>query len=287
MLLAFSTPSDLRKCAHNLDRCDEDCLVFYQATPNNMDQKPVFLLTLKKVQVIEDWRTLDDMKSTFPSVDTTVLENVWNSQHSWNACFDVLSSLVNSHGRICMNDCEHLFNDTEWPCLPTTKEDPFILNAPPPSTSRQVSTGSTASCSTDWTIVQLESLHIYDVENTVEVEVDSLHSWTLIGTGANRTYKDMLMKHAASQQAKTTNHSFIPPMVPMKLPWKPIIKVDRVSATSPASINQTESRLEEEEDELWDQYFARDQSIPAKRRHNALHVRPVTLEKKLKRMALK
>eukprot|EP00981_Chlorochromonas_danica_P015845 scaffold14709_cov268-Ochromonas_danica.AAC.8 len=255
-----------------------------------MDQKPLFLLTLKKVQVMEDWRTLDDMKSTFPSVDTTVIENVWNSQHSWSACFDVLSSLVNSHGRICMNDCDHLFNDTEWPSLPTTKDDSFVLNAPaPPSTSRQVSTGSTASCSTDWTIIQLDSLHIYDVENTVEVEVDSLHSWTLIGSGANtdtnRSYKDMLLKRVDSQPA--TKHAFILPTLPMKLPWKPVIKVDRVSAPLPAP--QPELRLdEEEEDELWDRYFSgTGQSVPAKRRNNALHVRPVTLEKKLKRMALK
>ena len=73
----------------------------------------------EKVFVNRDNRGFGDLQMAFPKADTSLIEKVWNSGNSWGACFDLLGSIIASHGGdgIYLDQECNLLSEISWPPL--------------------------------------------------------------------------------------------------------------------------------------------------------------------------
>jgi hypothetical protein len=320
MLFAFAHAGDLRACANNLDAYDNDCISF-QAFPHSTDSTGAtfFALTIqnKKVEAVEDWRTLSELKENFPKLSAEA-EVVWKNQRSWNSCFDVLSSLVKSHQRILIDNFEDGFEAADWPCLrsQTVGNQSDVSVGKTPNIEGVCNAASPlSSCALDcndvieWTLVRLDTLSlspsrpIAGGHSYLDLSEEEEGEWALIGSqqqqqqqmlsvSPKRSYRDVLLsaseiQHSDSSDAVQAHRPRDDPA-----PWQPSIVL-----AQHAPHRRYESALpgageeeEEEEEERWalccsGAGYA--QSVPAKRLLNSSRVKPRLLDKKLRRIALK
>lgn len=66
-----------------------------------------------KVHVKFDERQYDDLVQMFPSIDEERIYSIWNNQSSWNACYDILSSIM-ANGDKKYSNLEEM---SSWPDL--------------------------------------------------------------------------------------------------------------------------------------------------------------------------
>jgi len=181
MLCAFSNHNDLDVCINRLGRIDEvstqDMVIFEAAmTPPQetsdsylCDQAKVsfyaVLLTKGKVNTVPDLRSIDELRNQFKSVSSDVVEKVWESQHNWGACFDVLNSLLNSHGgSLVLEDCEFAFDSALWPPLQSACRGTSIgassYSSPFCMTGADGTLTPNSLRSGDWSIVDVHTIHV-------------------------------------------------------------------------------------------------------------------------------
>jgi hypothetical protein len=122
---SFSQAAQTRKISTSPEES-----VFYKVTydPDEvclLSQTSPFLRDDTKVQVKPDRRDLADLSSNFRHhVSIEVLTRVWESNNqAWDACFDVLSAWLASHGPalVSLDQLDFLLDSQSWPCLPSPR----------------------------------------------------------------------------------------------------------------------------------------------------------------------
>lgn len=262
----------------------------------------LYFLATKKVQVVDDWRTIDDLRSCFPKVDSRALEVVWKAQRSWSACFDVLSSLVASNQRILIDDCESVFDSVSWPSLPCTMGDHEGLGLGmgdlTDATAALRLSHSVDSEASDWTVIRLDVSETEGDWAMVSPPHFASAAASATGTRTAKSYRDMLLT------ASTSIVVDVPaPLRQCRSAWRPAIlltapllpgsrlRADKVYVCSlkPRAAADAEAELDEQ-DAAWDICCASagtSSAVPAKRLHAATRIRPAAMDKKLQRIALK
>ena len=150
-----------------------------------------------KICVSADHRDVDDLIFAFPSIDPSQINSVWETQRSYGACFDVLSSLLSHHAALQFNADTCSFVSDNWPAL-----DSGVTVA----MSRLSFSSDNHS---DWSVVEHHS----------DAELD----WELIhhdppATPPKPSYKDKLLSNIASVVAESA-----PQTTRVRIPWNPQI----------------------------------------------------------------
>lgn len=86
-----------------------------------LSQSPTIQHNTSKIQLQPDTRDLSLLHSAFKQVSEDVLTRVWESNNqSWDACFDLLSSWVASHGPVLVSvdQLSFVLDAEHWPRLP-------------------------------------------------------------------------------------------------------------------------------------------------------------------------
>jgi hypothetical protein len=87
-------------------------------------RKSFYMISDTKIRIISDEEyNLKDLVKKYPKLDQNLLQKVYQEQHSWNACLDVLSSIILSHGGVITMEFNSSSNyDEDWPPLEILKE---------------------------------------------------------------------------------------------------------------------------------------------------------------------
>lgn len=280
MLCAFANNNDLRNClaaintALNSDL--SDVLVFraklrphavtdgwVDEIENNsqptesQEEESLYGFSVKssdKVRVIRDWRGMPELRKHFPSINSEIINDVWKQQQCWQACFDVLGSLVRSHGSIIIEQCDLVLDDIHFPAL--------SLSSGPLSNSHEINSHhSSRSGSQDWTIVSLEqSFSNMSVNSASTNDNQEIETWEIVPSPFSSknasvfSYKDALMKpvskamlHADEVPKKRTWEDLA--LEQSQRGWKPIYVIAKVPNIRPDReyVNTGICDLDEEE----------------------------------------
>lgn len=335
MLCAFANQNDLRNClsavntALNSDLSD---VLIFRAKPRphavsdawidetemipintdtvnemdtddeNIEEGTVFALSIKssdKVRVLRDWRGMSELRKRFPNIDSNVINDIWKQQQCWQACFDVLSSLVKSHGSIIIEQCDLIIDDIHFPAL-TIYSSLSNVAYPRADDSHQ----SSRSGSHDWTIVSLEHSFSTMSVSPVDNEGQGIDKWEMIPSPVSTqkavgfSYKDALLKPAIAITRSDDDHCKKRTwddlaMEQSSREWKPVFVIAKVSNIRPDRdyLNNNYELDDEEADFYWDlctnAKFASATSVGAKKVGGVVHMRPAMMEQKLKRIAMK
>lgn len=164
-----------------------------------------------KIQVLSDWKTLDDLKTDFPTIAADIIEKLWSQQNSsGQSCFQMLSSLLLSKGRIIINsDCNFTFEEDDWPGL---------LSSDLGNDVRRHSTGGE-----QWMVVTMDS---FLRDSCQTFNNSTLSDWQLIKQNLpseGRSYRDILLSSLPTPE-KPSNPLSTPPN-PVTVDWKAKILV--------------------------------------------------------------
>lgn len=117
MLCTFTNLSHLSRTPASIVEHADDIVVF--RAQDDTGSFYALLVPTKKIGVVEDSRTLSELKSYFPAVSDHQIEAVWNTQSNWGACFDLLNSLRNNtDSKSCLvGDSSFFLDSIAWPTL--------------------------------------------------------------------------------------------------------------------------------------------------------------------------
>lgn len=257
MLCAFANQNDLRQCldavnvALNSDMSD---VLVFRATPRqgiidaswddaesgvdreDKEEESVFALNIKsgdKVRVLRDWRGMTELRKLFPSVDCSMINDIWKQQQCWQSCFDILGSLVKSHGSIIIEQCDLVIDEIHFPSLTISPTIPL-----------QNSHRSSRSGSHDWTIISLERSFSTMSVSSGENGEEEMQKWEIVhaplaeAARVVRSYKDALVTSTAivsthvDDAPKKRSWSDLA-YEQSQREWKPVFVVTKVSNVRP------------------------------------------------------
>jgi hypothetical protein len=91
------------------------------ARPNDLDIFSDPLMENSKILLIEDPRSFDSLKESFPQFPSELITQIWIMQETWGACFDILSSLrASGHQSVTFTFIfDPIADPTSWPTLQT------------------------------------------------------------------------------------------------------------------------------------------------------------------------
>jgi hypothetical protein len=121
MLCVFQNSNDVSRC---IELIDSESYQLLRAETNSPFNGEGFYAVVfppqntKKITVSVDARSREDLDILFSNkVHYEIIEKVWNSNNSWASCFDMLNSLVSSHGSVLLEKCEFMLDNAFWPGL--------------------------------------------------------------------------------------------------------------------------------------------------------------------------
>lgn len=296
MLCGFASINDLNNCKGKLgiyETHDEEVLVF-QATQSEL-QSSFYALAISagKVNSLFDDRSMLELVECFPQISNDIIQSVWNAQHTWGACFDVLNSLLASHnGSFILQNCGFFLSNSIWPALypqgemdrdRTTSKDSYSLD-----------------CG-DWSIVDISQMKIDSgndhKETTWElVSNEGLSDVTnLAVTCQPISYLQVLLKQSNSVLSTVHHDSVTTPKVQSE--WKPatIVVNDKQMAYELKNrvYMHNSVRKDEDKDDDYeaDAYFQSSEYlkgiVSTVRTRAVTMLKPASMDKKLARIAAK
>eukprot|EP01041_Mallomonas_annulata_P008236 gene8236-16938_t len=180
----------------------------------------------KRIVASSDWRNFEDLKRSFPSVDTIRLQLIWESHSSWLACYYIAQSMLYSHGftltatidinlsRLDVTIWPPLFYQFDWdhsdkPAFVCSGNDWTIVDH-----------SCDDSLSDSWEMLSDEDTQSSTIEPK---ENDTKYKPKSISQQGKLSYRDMLLSKGntivSSNQSKTSNNDII---IPKKAPWTPL-----------------------------------------------------------------
>jgi len=278
---------DLKDCIEKIENNSEGnvrkrfraCKVTQWAVDDNgadVEENNFYTLVLSlnngNVSVGEDIRGLAELEAQFPTVSSETIESVWNTQHTWDACFGVLSSLVDEHQSLCVSGCHSFLDNVLWPALAVGNTNP----------------------DNEWSILELDpSLDAL----AVEIEKSKLtEGWQILDPAEipapepKLTFKDVVLKGEALERE-------LPALVPLsrtRAPWQPRfeIKAAKKIRVDKHYVGQVPATTTLDDDEDFDGSYFESQtflkgSVGVTRKMAVTKVRPKALDQKMKRIAEK
>lgn len=213
------------------------------------EEGDVYALSIKssdKVRVLHDWRGMAELRKQFPNIDHTMINDIWKQQKCWQACFDVLSSLVKSHGSILIEQCDFVVDDIHFPALTLSPSSHLLCQ----NNNQHHSYQSSRSGSHDWTIVSLEhsfsTMSVGSSDNDSNYQGHGIQKWEMVASplvvstqkGSGFSYKDALLKPAVVLSRaeddipkKRTWDDLIAEQANRE--WKPIFVITKVANVRP------------------------------------------------------
>lgn len=261
-----------------------------------------FAIQKSKIEVVSHWKSLEELKESFPTIPDGFVQRIWqHQQHSWQSCFQILSSLLLSKEKILLDNCDFLLEGEYWPNIAESMGKQSHCSTP------------TKECSNDWTVVSLDTFLRSSPLDDWQVVKESLPAPAHL-----KSYRDVLLSFSPANQMENDEKESMLQVVtpPSSGTWKPVFRVESVSKTRkdrtyinsnlsfneifglPPDLQLTDEekayfrRIQEEDDEMeWEACcngkFASQVSVNLKRKASTTHLRPNTYDQKMKRIAMK
>lgn len=220
---------------------DNNKRLYDELSDNILAKKESFYCV--KVQVKEDYRSLEDLKRLFPQIQSVSIDKIWDERSTWSEVFDVLSSLLNSHDNHCLNKCIYgnfTSSSHVWPSL----------------------NESINSCD-DWIVQKMDDM-VVDCDAITDVNIHSTHAYH------NNPPSDVSNPHISNSkpsyldilltESKPT-HIEKPVIKKVKELWKPTIVIKALSKQhvgklyGPQADNSSSNNDDDCDDDDWDCIF--------------------------------
>lgn len=152
-----------------------------------------------KISVSADYRDLDDLLLAFPTIDPSQVNAVWETQRSYGACFDVLSSLLSHYSALQLRADTCSFVHDNWPALERSV------------TCAMSRLSFSSDGHSDWSLLDhhSESEHDWEIIEAIQHEQ----------TPAKPSYKDKLLSNLSSEPSVASSKR--PHRI--HVPWNPKI----------------------------------------------------------------
>lgn len=177
-----------------------------------------FAIQKSKIEVSSQWKSIDELKESFPTVPEGFIQRLWQQQHqSWQSCFQILSSLLLSKERIWLDDCEFIFEHSSWPDIVTSKH------------GIDVRTARGEDIDQDWTMIDLNSY--LSLPTPPFTSSTALTDWQHVRKSLpilshERSYRDVLL---TASPAGAIHSVVSEKQVPRSSDtWKPTIRIESV-----------------------------------------------------------
>lgn len=233
---------------------------------------PVGSESSDRITVLDDDRHLKDLISSFPTVNPTTINRIWDEQHSWDACFDMLKSLVCTHGTCVLSseDCKFVDDLESWPPLSESEILKDISNL-----SSSISNMTLKVDKFGWTICDIDDESDWILIPSEEEETEK----TSVPVENSRpSYRDaLLMPHRLSSPSPSD-------LVQVfghgrgKRVCQPALSVSSSQAHKRPAIEQVQAEEEDQSMDFYDMYCGVKSPAVSARTHCA------TVRKSLKRL---